>query len=502
LTATGVAAVAFVPIVADWAYKVFRSPRPYWIHYYDPEVAYYVGGMRLLEGRLPTNIEHPGTPLHMLTAALLWAGGRRELFDIEWFRPVAYAMALALSLLAAVLLAATVFGQLPPLLRVVALWSYFSTAGALQWNAIWGPEILFLPAGALVLVAATITFADPTPRWGIVLGAAFGLCLALKLTFLAWLPALVLAACVSARPWGRLARFLGALATGTMLSLALCTFVIRARWRAVAVWLAGVFLRSGQYGTGEVAWPAPHEVLANFQALIGSSKGLHLWWTLCVLLLAVRFYRGEAGGRRPGHAALMVLSVVGIAGSYVSAGRSAELRYLLPSGLMGMLLFTLSIDGWSPARGRVLQLAALTAMGALLGRSMGVDLAAHTLRVADGRSLGASVRAAVAHEAAPLGHPPVVVYGWRLPEPSFALRIESTEPDELAAISRRFPLSGHYIPWTRVISLPAGKSSWDLLVVSPEDLAHWPEPIGEVRARLNGYVVVAAPPRESIQTRQ
>ena len=50
--------------------KLLLRPRPFWVHYYDPEVIYFIQGLHLLRGEVPTNIDHPGTPLQLLSALL------------------------------------------------------------------------------------------------------------------------------------------------------------------------------------------------------------------------------------------------------------------------------------------------------------------------------------------------------------------------------------------------------------------------------------------------
>lgn len=50
------AALALLPVVGLWVWKVFLRPRPFWVHYFDPDTSYFYEGLRILSGSSPLNI--------------------------------------------------------------------------------------------------------------------------------------------------------------------------------------------------------------------------------------------------------------------------------------------------------------------------------------------------------------------------------------------------------------------------------------------------------------
>jgi hypothetical protein len=128
----------------------------------------------------------------------------------------------------------------------------------------------------------------------------------------------------------------------------------------------------------------------------------------------------------------------------------------------------------------------------LLGQALGNDLAAHTALVATGLRTRSAIDALLAR--ADSGPHPVVVYGWRAPEPAFALRLAAyARAHHLEEIERAFPDVGDYEPWNGVVHLPAGRTRWDVLVLAERDLARFPEPIGPIVGAAEGFVVLRAP---------
>ena len=79
-----------------------------------------------------------------------------------------------------------------------------------------------------------------------------------------------------------------------------------------------------------------------------------------------------------------------------------------------------------------------------------------------------------------------IVYSWRVPEPSFALRILANE-NHLRLIEDRFPLEGHYNSWRRKIFLPYRSSCWNYLVIREDDISDFPEQLGQALATIGEY---------------
>src|SRR5687768_16092781 len=69
-------AIACAPIVVVWVATVLVHPRPFWVHFYDPELAYLGSGLRLLAGEAPHHVDHPGAPVQLLSALILLATGK------------------------------------------------------------------------------------------------------------------------------------------------------------------------------------------------------------------------------------------------------------------------------------------------------------------------------------------------------------------------------------------------------------------------------------------
>src|SRR5207237_1288325 len=154
--------------------------------------------------------------------------------------------------------------------------------------------------------------------------------------------------------------------------------------------------------------------------------------------------QGMAGMTR-----IVVFAVVGYVGSYVLASRQLALRYLLPSGLCGVLLYVLAIRLHAWDRSSRVPGAALVVVGTLLARHVPVDIASHNRRIADGLRVHADIAQAVSENRRGAEGDPIVIFSFRVPEPSYALRMDATAPDLFAVIESRYPKAGHYDPWLK-----------------------------------------------------
>ncbi len=158
-------ALAFLPVAGAWAYKAFARPRPFWVFYFDPEIAYFHGSRQLLMGRAPQELAHPGIPLYVLGSAILLGTGQ-DPTSVPAFLRVGYVLALALAAGGGLLLLRTVLRDLPPMLQVAGLWTYFICPSAMEYLTVWSPEILFFAFGALAL-ASLWSLAAAAPGGGI-----------------------------------------------------------------------------------------------------------------------------------------------------------------------------------------------------------------------------------------------------------------------------------------------------------------------------------------------
>ena len=185
--------LALAPIWGEWVYKVYVHPRPFWAFYYDPEIIYFYGGLELLNGQTPKNVDNPGTPVQLISAGLLLLTGRNPL-DFDSFRVSAYIFSQILIIISCWLLLKTLLLRLPPVLKISALQTFFLCSQSLEYNNIWSPEILYFPVGTLVIICTWTQFNKGLSCYGSALiGLTLGLACAVKFTFLAWIPAMFIA---------------------------------------------------------------------------------------------------------------------------------------------------------------------------------------------------------------------------------------------------------------------------------------------------------------------
>lgn len=427
------------PVLIDWAAKVLVWPRPFWVYYYDPEAIYFYGGLSLLRGRLPANVDNPGLPLHMLSAVVAAITGPTPLRYAP-FLAAAHTLGLVLTLAAVALLLLTLFRDAPPMLAIVGAWTFFLAPQALERVDIWSPEVLYFPLGAAIAAALW------TRR---VQAAAFmgGVAAAAKWVFAPSIPAIVAAAFAMS---GVVAALVAAAA-------------------AAIGFLTGVL-------PAILSLPSLFHLVnnPNGQSWLLLFTTARAWAVWCVAVIA-----GAALTYDRRHRPLLLFAFVLIVLTLAGASRNPSFRYLLPAAIGVVVLF--AVVAASHPRTSV-QAVFLVAAALLMTKAIRDDVAAHRGRIAHADS----VRAAI-HRAIPPGSS--VLYGWRAPVPSFALRIMATDARDLDAIGRRYPRDGAFNPWTGVTSLPPGVSQVDYLVLTPEDLKRFPPSTPVARA---GEFVIAS----------
>src|SRR6185503_584423 len=73
-------------------------------------------------------------------------------------------------------------------------------------------------------------------------------------------------------------------------------------------------------------------------------------------------------------------------------------------------------------------------------------------------------------------------------EPSFALRVMMVDDTEfMRQVERLYPRQGHYSTWRARRIWPASADGWDLAVLSNEDAAGFPQPLGPPVSRVGDY---------------
>jgi hypothetical protein len=455
-----VTVAAMLPPLIAWIVKVVVHPRPFWVYYFDPEAIYFYGGLHLLRGGVPANVDNPGTLVHLISAAIAAMTGTTPL-RYEAFLAAAHTFALVLTMGAIVLLVRSIVRDAPPLLQIAVAWTYFLAPQALERIDIWSPEAFYFPLGVAMLALLWRWCDRPSPGRALAVGVVIGIAIAAKWVFVPCAVAAVVAIAV-ARRFADAA----ACAAGVVAAFAVLNLPLIAAWPRILHRLA----TAGSANPNDQSWVS----------LLTSSRGWLLWFAAIVVMSAATFDRRKLP--------LTVFACLTIVLTCAAAWRNPSFRYLLPAAIAVVALFALAATStrWIAAAPVVFALAGLL----LMSKTIRDDAHAHWSRVDSGTSQRARIEAALP--------PGVVVYGWRAPIPSFALRIMTDDPRDLNAIAETYPREGHYDPWRRRLFLPPGVSEWDAVVVPQSDLSAFPGALPI--ARVDEFVIASR--RSSPQRRQ
>lgn len=456
--------VAILPLIGIWLAKVVIWPRRFWIHFYDPETIYFYAGLDLLRGELPENVDNPGTPLQMLSAAIAAFSGATPA-RYEAFLSATHAVELLLLAGGAAIVFYGVFRDTATLARITGVWLYFTAPQALERMDVWSPEILYLPIGAAMIAVFRGWMVRPSHRRAAAIGILGGLGTAAKFVFLPWPAALVLTFLI-----GRRFRDAAAAIAGTIVGFVLGTLPVASEYGSM---FRRLLFLSGT-GHADQTWPQ----------LLMTAKA----WAICVAIIGVVVLLCLRHSPPP----LTVFCLLVVVLSIAVSARNPSFRYLLPTAvaLAGLFASAAATERFT-ARW---QLIVLACIALLFAKTAFDDVATHRRRIAEGEHLRARIEAAVPREA-------VVVYGWRAPIPSFALRIMTRDERDLAEVSRLYPREGHVNPWTRQIHLPNGSATWHYAVVSAEDVEPLRAAGGTEVGRVDGFVVLISPSAFSRRSR-
>ena len=470
--------------------NVIVRPRPFWVFYYDPETFYFHDGLRLLAMKPPFDVTHPGTPVQVLSALVALASGQGP-ESIDRFRLMACTVGWALQLAAAFLLLRTVLSTLPLPSRIAALLTFFVCSQTLAYETVWSPELLFFPVACLAVVAIWNALrSDFDARSSLLAGAAVGLSCAVKFVFLPWLFALgVTALTCGAR--GRRVRGAALCVVGAVAGFIAATLPAAARYPEMVGWVGRLASRSGAYGDNPRLLPGASQLAGNLTELLTAAK---VWYLLLALaavgaLLAIR--DAERVEERRWLRGLVLFAIVAIVLQHAMVVRTPGLRYLLPTAACGVVLVAAAAH-WRPIRqSRLAGLALLALVAALAGKHVLLDTQSHRARILAAQEQRDQLTAAVARHAP--RPDAVVVFGYRAPMPSTALRYFASDPRFLRAVESRYPREGHVAP-RRGIVLPAGATAWDVLVVTAADRQRLgAAAAGRVAERVGEFEIVVAP---------
>ena len=260
------AALIVIPLISTFAALLIReATTPYFMFHHDPEYAYLFNGVSILHFLAPTHIDHPGTPLQLISAFVIKLlhplSSGREITESVVANPERYLLAISTVLI----------GVNAIVLMVVGITTYFMTdriwiailmqSPPLLFNATTAslsqitPEPLVLSVsllfGCLLLLSLNVwgparINPEKTPKY---FGLLSGFGIAVKLTFAPVLFAVpfVFHKVRQLKPYGKyilLGFFLSTLPL-------LLKFPLFVQYRKIIAWAYNLFVGAGIYGHGE-----------------------------------------------------------------------------------------------------------------------------------------------------------------------------------------------------------------------------------------------------------
>ncbi|MCS6812010.1 MAG: hypothetical protein NZ772_00295 [Cyanobacteria bacterium] len=445
----------------------------YWLAArFDPEYIYLLNSLSIANFNAPGYIDHPGTPVHIAGAAVLWlvylaksiAASSSGLTSAVLQQPELYLRALNLVL---VLLMAGLLGlvgwvayrcdrqplpcialQLTPLLMATTL------ASAHRVN----PEpFLFAVSQGLVLLLLPYLHQEnleKRPWFAVSLGAIVGLGLAAKVTYLPVLLVTVLLPTL---------RQQGLMLASAIAAFLLCTLPIAHRYGEIMNWLLSIAWHTDNYGYGDPGIVKVGALLPNLGTMLRADPAVFIVLIGAAIAWGIlRFYAtttaDPASKFQRLSTVLLIIGAVQIAMAIkhpvpLLAG-DVELRYLMPTiALSGLLVYA------------ILQWAGLASIR-WLGRSCLLMLTlCGCLTVS--QSWG-SLQASIAHrqDTARLDRQLrdqfpncLVISHYRSSLLPFALWFGNGYANEIYSqpLAKLYPSHGFYHPWRRTFETFTGK---------------------------------------------
>jgi hypothetical protein len=501
-----------LPFLIVFAVKTFVRWRPFWGEYADPELYFFFDALRVHLGIAPANIDHPGTPVQLLGAAVISATGATPL-TVDRYRLGAYILTALVTVAAALLLDRVLSRDLTPMQRVAALWLFWISPAALRYVDIASPESLFFAAAALAAAAVWTYAKTPAIAAAAASGLAIGFAIGIKFVFLPWLAGfgVALAFCGGRRIVTRVADL--AVAGGcTLLGFLAATMAAAARYGDMIRWLLSVVSAPSWYG--EHTASAPPRLAASLHSIAAAVSAAKSWH-LCAGAVLIALLAAAIRSRDRSAWFVLLFAIVTIGANFAIAAKgliptAAEgfgdirYRYLLPSA-MAVVLAAAAVFRLAGQRVS-LRAIAIVAIAILAGRATYLELRDHMQKTAMLIERRTHIDAAV---GANRRTGDIVVYCYA-PEPSFALRFATYDrrflhetvlrPDErdatrpafnrdfLRMIEQQYPLDGHFMP--PILSLPEGATHWDLFVMRTEDLPNSPARNGTLVGKAEGFSIV------------
>lgn len=183
-------ALILLLLAGIWFYKVFWTPKPFWIQQGDGELVYYFNSLAIQAGHRPPNVFHPGTPMQILGAFVI------NLFhfgseSMPQFLPVGYVLILVVTAAVTIRLAGFIPAGTPFIVAAAVLLSYWIHPSSFFFLSQWSTYALYLPFGYLALSSLWNVLRNVQASSGIrTYGSGFliGTACALHLFFLPLIP--------------------------------------------------------------------------------------------------------------------------------------------------------------------------------------------------------------------------------------------------------------------------------------------------------------------------
>ncbi|MCK5167865.1 MAG: hypothetical protein KAQ66_11100, partial [Rhodospirillaceae bacterium] len=320
--------------VAGFVYLSHISPAFAGGHFYnhDPVYTYLFNALTLLDGNPPDHIDHPGTPLQVLAAIVVYlhwsiVGAGGDVVSAALENPEAYIYSVSVTLLAINVLANMYVGKkiFNATGSVVAAMLFQSTPLIFRAVAVrivyFSPEALLIAASLVLIgILAPVFFAKNNNVSSIAAGLVCGFGLAVKLTFL---------------PLFGLLLLLGSkkrIVTGAVFSLiGFMVFTLPAwpKFGEHIDWVSGLIVSSERYGAGEKNGINLSSVPENAAFLLWKYA---LFYIVSVVLavVAVKSFLKNKKITNPEFVIPGVLFLVSIVGTALVLKHFSP-RYLLPT---------------------------------------------------------------------------------------------------------------------------------------------------------------------------
>ncbi len=323
--------------VAGFVYLSHISPAFAGGHFYnhDPVYTYLFNALTLLDGNPPDHIDHPGTPLQVLAAIVVYlhwsiVGAGGDVVSAALENPEAYIYSVSVTLLAINVLANMYVGKkiFNATGSVVAAMLFQSTPLIFRAVAVrivyFSPEALLI-AASLVLIGlfAPVFFAKNNKVSSVGVGIVCGFGVAVKLTFLPLLGLLLL---------------LGSkkkIATGiafTIIGFLIFTLPAWPKFGEHVNWVLGLIVSSERYGAGEKVGINLSSMSANAAFLLWKYALFYIV-SVSLAVVAVKSFLKNKKITDPDFIIPGVLFLVSIVGTALVLKHFSP-RYLLPTSFI------------------------------------------------------------------------------------------------------------------------------------------------------------------------